>query len=66
MNRKNTFVAVQSVVSAVFVVIGALYLFTEFDLPYVNSGDKVIVYIVTILRWALTSLAIVGWKCKSV
>jgi len=48
-----------------FVIIAGLYLFTQFDLPYINSGDKFIVYVVTLLWWALTSLAIIGWKTES-
>lgn len=46
----------------VFLIIGCLYLFTQFDLPYVNSGDKSLVYSVTIVWWALSSLAVLGWK----
>jgi len=44
------------------IVIGALYLFAEIDLPYVNSGDRGIVYGITILWWFLTTIAVLGWK----
>jgi len=43
-------------------IIGVLWLIIKLNIPWVNSGDINIVRIIIVMWWAITSLAIFGWK----
>ena len=46
-----------------FVLAGCVaWLFIQFDIPFLNSGDKIAVYLGVLLWWVLTSISIWGWK----
>ena len=53
---------VAAAMNIVFLSCGIGWLFLEFDLPILNSGDKYIVWIITGIWWLLTSVVIFGWR----
>ena len=44
------------------ILFGLIWIFFKFNMPYIHSGDKHIVYILVIFWWILTSCCIWGWK----
>jgi len=45
-------------------VLGISWLIIKFDFPLFHSGDRTIIYLIVILWWVLSSIAIWGWRIK--
>ena len=52
------------IITIVLPILAMFWIVAKFDLPFLNSGDKLPALIVLILWWLSTSIFIFGWDIK--
>ena len=45
-------------------LLGILWIFLKFDIPFIHGGDRWIIYLILLIWWCACTILIFGWRIK--